>query len=71
MFEMVERHYFRGELVKSYDFQFGFCIPGSTNTWQAVYDVPPMSESRSASGRTTSAHNSEQPDSPLLPASRA
>jgi hypothetical protein len=42
---MVERHYFRDELVKSYDFKFGFCIPNSTNTWDAVYSVPPLDES--------------------------
>ena len=43
-FRMVERHYFRDALVKSYDFKFGFCIPGSTNTWDAVYAVPPLEE---------------------------
>lgn len=44
-FRMIERHYFRNTLVKSYDFKFGFCIPGSTNTWDAVYSVPPLDES--------------------------
>ncbi|KAJ1433285.1 GMP-PDE, delta subunit-domain-containing protein [Ochromonadaceae sp. CCMP2298] len=43
-FRMVERHYFRDQLVKSFDFAFGFCIPGSTNTWDSVYAMPPMSE---------------------------
>eukprot|EP00611_Tribonema_gayanum_P021083 TRINITY_DN3982_c0_g1_i2.p1 TRINITY_DN3982_c0_g1~~TRINITY_DN3982_c0_g1_i2.p1 ORF type:complete len:262 (+),score=59.63 TRINITY_DN3982_c0_g1_i2:245-1030(+) len=43
-FRMVERHYFRDQLVKSFDFTFGFCIPSSTNTWDAVYSVPPMDE---------------------------
>mmetsp|Transcript_28581 Transcript_28581/g.60613 ORF Transcript_28581/g.60613 Transcript_28581/m.60613 type:complete len:103 (+) Transcript_28581:405-713(+) len=41
---MIERHYFRNQLVKSYDFTFGFCIPGSTNTWDAIYDVPALDE---------------------------
>ena len=41
-FRMIERHYFRDRLIKSYDFSFGFCIPGSTNTWEAVYALPPM-----------------------------
>ena len=41
-FRMIERHYFRDKLIKSYDFEFGFCIPGSTNTWEAVYAVPPL-----------------------------
>lgn len=43
-FRMIERHYFRDRLVKSFDFPFGFCIPGSTNTWDAVYSMPPLSE---------------------------
>ncbi|CAM9664279.1 unnamed protein product, partial [Phaeothamnion confervicola] len=43
-FRMIERHYFRNSLVKSYDFKFGFCIPNSTNTWDAVYAVPPLDE---------------------------
>jgi len=41
-FRMIERHYFRDTLIKSFDFSFGFCIPGSTNTWEACYDLPPM-----------------------------
>jgi len=41
-FRMIERHYFRDQLVKSYDFNFGFCIPSSQNTWEAIYDVPPL-----------------------------
>mmetsp|Transcript_9095 Transcript_9095/g.15079 ORF Transcript_9095/g.15079 Transcript_9095/m.15079 type:complete len:256 (-) Transcript_9095:271-1038(-) len=43
-FRMVERHYFRDKLVKSFDFMFGFCIPGSTNTWDSVYSLPPLSD---------------------------
>lgn len=58
-FRMIERHYFRNQvrlffasfasliirqLVKSFDFEFGFCIPGSVNTWDAVYSVPALSE---------------------------
>jgi len=27
-------------MIKSYDFEFGFCIPSSTNSWEAIYDVP-------------------------------
>lgn len=27
-------------MVRVYDFTFGFCIPNSTNTWEAIYDVP-------------------------------
>ena len=41
-FRMIERHYFRDFLIKSFDFTFGFCIPNSTNTWEAIYDVPEL-----------------------------
>ena len=39
-FRMIERHYFKGKLLRNYDFTFGFCIPNSTNTWEAIYDMP-------------------------------
>lgn len=42
-FRMIERHYFNGKLVKSYDFNFHFCIPNSTNEWETIYDMPELS----------------------------
>lgn len=42
-FRMIERHYFRNTLIKSFDFNFGFCIPHSTNTWEAIYNLPDLS----------------------------
>lgn len=41
-FRMIERHYFRDILIKSFDFNFGFCIPNSVNTWEAIYDMPEL-----------------------------
>jgi len=41
-FRMIERHYFRNTLIKSFDFHFGFCIPNSTNTWEAIYEMPEL-----------------------------
>lgn len=41
---MIERHYFDSKLVRSYDFEFGYCIPGSVNSWDAIYAVPPLDE---------------------------
>lgn len=41
-FRMIERMYFRDILIKSFDFTFGFCIPNSTNSWEAIYDVPEL-----------------------------
>lgn len=42
--QMIERHYFKGKVIKSYDFKFGFCIPGSTNTLEVIYDLPKLTE---------------------------
>ena len=38
-FNCNECHYLKDELIRSYDFNFGFCIPGSTNSWEAIYSV--------------------------------
>ena len=52
-FRMIERHYtvdgVKGgavaySLLKSYDFNFHFCIPNSVNEWESNYDVPKLSE---------------------------
>ena len=37
---MIERHYFKNRLIKSFDFNFGFCIPESVNSWTASYKIP-------------------------------
>ena len=39
-FRMIERHYHDDTLVRSYDFDFGFCIPMSKNSWEALYPLP-------------------------------
>ncbi|KAI8999772.1 GMP-PDE, delta subunit-domain-containing protein [Gaertneriomyces semiglobifer] len=41
---MIERHYFSSRLVKSFEFEFGFCIPSSTNSWEGVYEVPKLTD---------------------------
>ena len=43
-FRMIERHYFRDRLLRSYDFNFAFCIPNSTNTWEVIYTLPELKE---------------------------
>jgi len=45
-FRMIERHYFRDTLIRSYDFTFGFCIPNSVNSWEAIYPVPELTDER-------------------------
>ena len=41
-FRMIERHYFRDKLLKSFDFEFGFCIPNSKNTVEHIYEFPAL-----------------------------
>ena len=41
-FRMIERHFFRNKLLKSFDFDFGFCIPDSKNTVEHIYDFPKL-----------------------------
>ena len=31
---MIERHYFKNKIIQSYEFNFPFCIPNTTNTWE-------------------------------------
>ena len=41
---MIERHYFKDQLIKSFRFNFDFCIPNSTNQWETLYEVPELDE---------------------------
>jgi hypothetical protein len=43
-FRMIERHYFKEKLIKSFDFNFKFCIPNSTNSWECIYEMPELAE---------------------------
>eukprot|EP00746_Dinoflagellata_sp_MGD_P006767 gnl/MRDRNA2_/MRDRNA2_113319_c0_seq1.p1 gnl/MRDRNA2_/MRDRNA2_113319_c0~~gnl/MRDRNA2_/MRDRNA2_113319_c0_seq1.p1 ORF type:complete len:222 (-),score=28.18 gnl/MRDRNA2_/MRDRNA2_113319_c0_seq1:164-829(-) len=43
-FRMIERHYFRGKLLKSYDFLLPFVAPKSSNTWEVIYTMPELDE---------------------------
>lgn len=46
-FRMIERHYFKEKLLRSYDFLFDFCMPNSTNSWESIYDLPKFSDDES------------------------
>lgn len=48
-FQMIERHYFNGQLMKSFDFTFGFCMPNSKNTCEHIYEFPKIPEDQSKS----------------------
>lgn len=39
-FRMIERHFFRERLLKTFDFEFGYCIPHSKNTCEHIYEFP-------------------------------
>ncbi|CAK73598.1 unnamed protein product (macronuclear) [Paramecium tetraurelia] len=43
-FTIIERHYFKDHLLRSYEFSFPFCIPNSTNTWEHIYTIPEIDE---------------------------
>ncbi|PAA85688.1 hypothetical protein BOX15_Mlig026355g1 [Macrostomum lignano] len=43
-FRMIERHYFRDRLLKSFDFDFGFVIPHSKNTVEHIYEFPSLTQ---------------------------
>ncbi|XP_063312072.1 protein unc-119 homolog B [Pelobates fuscus] len=43
-FRMIERHFFRDRILKSFDFDFGFCIPNSRNTCEHMYEFPQLSD---------------------------
>lgn len=43
-FKMIERHYFGEKLLKSFDFDFGFAMPNSQNTFEHIYEVPMLSD---------------------------
>jgi len=47
-FRMVERHYFRERMLKSFDFTFGFCMPKSKNSCEHIYDFPALTEEQIA-----------------------
>ncbi|KAH8259987.1 hypothetical protein KR038_007465 [Drosophila bunnanda] len=39
-FRMIERHFFRDRLLKTFDFEFGYCFPYSKNTCEHIYEFP-------------------------------
>ena len=42
-FVMVERHYFKNKLIKSYEFEVPFCMPSTVNSMEAIYELPTFS----------------------------
>ena len=48
-FRMIEKHYFKDTLLKCFDFEFGFCMPGSMNTCEHIYELPKLNQNLSKS----------------------
>jgi len=44
-FRMIERHFFRDQHLKTFDFNFGFCIPNSKNSCEHIYEFPGLDQS--------------------------
>lgn len=43
-FRMIERHFFRDHQLKTFDFEFGYCIPHSKNTCEHIYEFPQLAD---------------------------
>lgn len=41
-FLLIERHYFKDQLIKSFEFKFDFCMPNSINEWETMYEIPEL-----------------------------
>ena len=39
---MIERHFLRGQLIRTFDVILGYCIADSVNSHQVVYDLPKL-----------------------------
>ncbi|ESO91294.1 hypothetical protein LOTGIDRAFT_228769 [Lottia gigantea] len=48
-FRLEQRVLFKGKCLEDWFFEFGFVIPGSTNTWQSVIEAAPESQMMPAS----------------------
>jgi len=43
-FRLEQKVYFKGNCMEEWFFDFGFVIPGSTNTWQSIIEAAPQSQ---------------------------
>jgi len=43
-FRLEQRVLFKGKCLEEWFFDFGFVIPGSTNTWQSLIEAAPESQ---------------------------
>ena len=45
---MLERHYFRGKCIRSFEFDFNFVMPDTENSIEFIYDLPNFSPEEKA-----------------------
>ncbi|KAL3862201.1 hypothetical protein ACJMK2_008188 [Sinanodonta woodiana] len=43
-FRLEQNVLFKGKVLEEWSFEFGFVIPGSTNTWQSVIEAAPENQ---------------------------
>lgn len=43
-FRLIQKVYFKGNCIEEWFFDFGFVIPGSTNSWQSLIEAAPESQ---------------------------
>ena len=43
-FRISQRVLFKGKVMEDWNFEFGFVIPNSTNTWQSLIEAAPESQ---------------------------
>ncbi|XP_041378377.1 retinal rod rhodopsin-sensitive cGMP 3',5'-cyclic phosphodiesterase subunit delta-like [Gigantopelta aegis] len=48
-FRLEQKVMFKGKILEEWYFEFGFVIPGSTNTWQSVIEAAPENQMMPAS----------------------
>lgn len=41
-FVLIEKHFFKDKLVKTFEFKFDFCMPNSVNEWETLYEIPEL-----------------------------
>ena len=41
---VIEKHYFKDKLLKTYNFSFPFCMANSTNSIEFIYELPKIEE---------------------------
>ncbi|XP_060073417.1 retinal rod rhodopsin-sensitive cGMP 3',5'-cyclic phosphodiesterase subunit delta-like [Ylistrum balloti] len=43
-FKLEQKVFFKGSCLEEWYFEFGFVIPGSTNTWQSIIEAAPENQ---------------------------